>query len=82
VVVAYLYGYASLLWYYPFNALSGVISSVVLFLAYTADVVEPRERTAGFGMIIAGAGWGGHCICRSGGDQAATCLPPTTPVRR
>ncbi len=33
--------------YYPSNALSNLISVTVLFLAYTADVLGPRDRTAG-----------------------------------
>lgn len=52
-VFMYLSGRASLLWYYPCSALTSVVNSIVVFLSYTADVLQPQHRTAGFGLIIA-----------------------------
>ena len=39
--------------YYPVSAVSGLVSSIVVLLSYTADVLQPRERTAGFGLVVA-----------------------------
>jgi MFS family permease len=39
--------------YYPISAISGVVSSIVVMLSYTADVLQPQERTAGFGLVVA-----------------------------
>ena len=39
--------------YYPCNALTSIISTIVVYLSYTADVLAPQHRTAGFGLIIA-----------------------------
>eukprot|EP00879_Flechtneria_rotunda_P003588 GHRR01003823.1.p1 GENE.GHRR01003823.1~~GHRR01003823.1.p1 ORF type:complete len:579 (+),score=133.93 GHRR01003823.1:157-1893(+) len=53
VVLLYLLGHISLIWYYPCNAITSVIPLVVVFLSYAADVLQPQLRTAGFGLIIA-----------------------------
>jgi DHA1 family tetracycline resistance protein-like MFS transporter len=42
-----------LLFYYPASAVSGAISTIVICLSYCADKLPPRQRTAGFGLIIA-----------------------------
>jgi MFS family permease len=53
VVYMYLTRGLSLLWYYPCNALTSIISVIVVFLSYAADVLQPQHRTTGFGLIIA-----------------------------
>ena len=42
-----------LLWYYPASVIAGAVPSLVACLSYTADVLPPRHRTGGFGLIIA-----------------------------
>lgn len=38
--------------YYPCSALTSVVNSIVVFLSYTADVLQPQHRTAGFGEWV------------------------------
>lgn len=39
--------------YYPLNALTAMVSPIIAFLSYTADVLRPELRTPGFGLVTA-----------------------------
>lgn len=52
VIILYLNNAMSLIWYFPANAITGISSAVSMYLAVVADVLEPKHRTAGFGMVV------------------------------
>mmetsp|Transcript_39772 Transcript_39772/g.118374 ORF Transcript_39772/g.118374 Transcript_39772/m.118374 type:complete len:610 (-) Transcript_39772:1609-3438(-) len=53
VIMFNLWGWLSIFWYYPFQALNGIVSSFSMVLTCVADVMEPRHRAAAAAFVLA-----------------------------